>query len=444
MKKITLPFLLLTLFTLTAHAQTITTPADTPLSLSSDLNLPNNKSILVGGVRFIKLPDANGTNVAIGIGAGSGNTSGTQNLFIGTQAGTRTNANANIMLGYRAGYSNTSGTFNSFIGTQAGQANTTGSSNYFFGTNSGVANTTGSGNYFLGDNTGGGNSSGGFNLYIGVNAGNGAGVNGNNNMALGFESGRGNTGGFNNTFVGFRADAGTGNLVNATAIGNNARVNISNAVVLGDNANVGIGTSSPTVKLHIRSDQSNQSGVRLENLTSTSPATALNQTKFLTVDASGTIVLGSSNSSAREAAQGLWQQRGELIGSAQGTGVVIGTGIDKTPLGYKLYVAEGILTEKVKVAIRTTQDWSDHVFKAGYRLSSLSDVEAHIKRTGHLPGLPSATDVVAEGIDLGQMDAKLLAKIEELTLYTIALEKKNQQQEIRLQKLEKMLKKLVR
>ena len=63
-------------------------------------------------------------------------------------------------------------------------------------------------------------------------------------MALGFESGRGNAGGFNNTFVGFGADAGAGSLTNATAIGNNARVNVSNAFVLGNAANVGIGTSA--------------------------------------------------------------------------------------------------------------------------------------------------------------------------------------------------------
>ena len=87
--------------------------------------------------------------------------------------------------------------------------------------------------------------------------------------------------------------------------------------------------------------------------------------------------------------------------------------------GYKLFVADGILTEKVKVAIKTNSDWSDYVFAPDYQLKSLSEVESFIKTNKHLPGVPSADDVVKQGVDLGKMDAKLLEKIEELTLYMI-------------------------
>ena len=369
----------------------------------------------------------------VGFGAGYFNQTGTQNTFVGHQAGHSTTSSANTFLGHRAGYASTTGHSNTYIGMQAGQFNTTGSTNYFFGTNSGANNVSGSGNYFMGDKAGQFNTSGGFNIYIGANSGNGAGVNGNNNMALGFESGRGNAGGFNNTFLGYQADAGAGNLDNATAIGNNAKVNISNALVLGENASVGIGTSSPTSKLHLTSGAANQSGLRLENLTSGSPATALNQTKFLTVDGSGNVILGSTNgSSARMAAEdALWERSGALVRSTAG-GVVIGEGVSKTPAGYSLYVGQGLLAEKVKVAIKNTDDWSDRVFAPGYRLAPLSEVAQYIQQHQHLPGIASAEEVVKEGMDVAQMNAKLLEKIEELTLYVVTLH--NEVEQLRQQR----------
>jgi hypothetical protein len=67
--------------------------------------------------------------------------------------------------------------------------------------------------------------------------------------------------------------------------------------------------------------------------------------------------------------------------------------------------------------------WSDYVFAPDYRLAPLSEVEQHIKADGHLPGIPSATDVAAHGVTIGEMQAKLLAKIEELTLHQIEQEK---------------------
>jgi hypothetical protein len=93
------------------------------------------------------------------------------------------------------------------------------------------------------------------------------------------------------------------------------------------------------------------------------------------------------------------------------------------PAGYKLYVETGILTEKVKVAVKNTANWADYVFAKGYELKPLSEVETFINANKHLPGVPSAEEVVEEGIDMAGMDAKLLEKIEELTLYVIKMEK---------------------
>ena len=94
------------------------------------------------------------------------------------------------------------------------------------------------------------------------------------------------------------------------------------------------------------------------------------------------------------------------------------------PGAYKLYVEDGILTEKVHVAVKTTTAWSDFVFADDYKLRQLSEVSAFIKKNKHLPNVPSAQEVVQNGIDIAEMDAKLLQKVEELTLYVIELEKK--------------------
>lgn len=95
------------------------------------------------------------------------------------------------------------------------------------------------------------------------------------------------------------------------------------------------------------------------------------------------------------------------------------------PTGYSLFVENGILTEKVKVAVKTTANWADYVFAEDYKLKSLEEVETFVNANKHLPGVPSAKEVVANGLDLATMDAKLLEKIEELTLYMIELKKQN-------------------
>ncbi len=108
------------------------------------------------------------------------------------------------------------------------------------------------------------------------------------------------------------------------------------------------------------------------------------------------------------------------------------------PAGYKLYVEQGILTEKVKVALKTSANWADHVFAPGYKLKPLSEVETFIQQYSHLPGIPSAEALVKEGgIDMNQMFARQMEKIEELTLYMIELNKENEQLKKEVQALKK-------
>jgi hypothetical protein len=164
------------------------------------------------------------------------------------------------------------------------------------------------------------------------------------------------------------------------------------------------------------------------------------------------VVLGSTTSGGRLAAD-LWQQKGQYLQNVSGNGVVIGEEVNKTPAGYRLYVQDGILTEKVKVAVKNASEWSDYVFTPSYKLTPLAEVARFIEVNKHLPGVPSAAEVVAQGVDVAKMDAKLLEKIEELTLYSIQQQTtvEKQQQEIdelkkqnaKIVELEKLVKQLL-
>lgn len=92
---------------------------------------------------------------------------------------------------------------------------------------------------------------------------------------------------------------------------------------------------------------------------------------------------------------------------------------------FKLYVQDGIRTERVRVDIASQNGWADYVFEEDYELMPIAELEAYIKEHKHLPGVPSAEEVVEEGIDLAEMNKILLEKIEELTLRIIELEKAN-------------------
>ncbi|MEI2740723.1 MAG: hypothetical protein V9F01_18255 [Chitinophagaceae bacterium] len=116
--------------------------------------------------------------------------------------------------------------------------------------------------------------------------------------------------------------------------------------------------------------------------------------------------------------------------------VQIGGGAIPTPAGYKLYVETGILTEKVKIALKTGSDWADFVFNKDYKLMSLQELEQYIQENKHLPGIPTTTEVLKEGVDLGKMTSKLLEKIEELTLYIIQLNNDKQKLEKDIQSLQ--------
>jgi hypothetical protein len=102
--------------------------------------------------------------------------------------------------------------------------------------------------------------------------------------------------------------------------------------------------------------------------------------------------------------------------------VVIGE--TPTPGDYQLYVEKGILTEKIRLAVKNSSNWADYVFAPEYNLRSIPQLEEYIIKHGHLPNIPSTEEVSEKGIDLFEINSKLLEKIEELSLYVIELEKR--------------------
>lgn len=88
----------------------------------------------------------------------------------------------------------------------------------------------------------------------------------------------------------------------------------------------------------------------------------------------------------------------------------------------KMIVDNDIETKKVTVTA-TPGAVPDYVFQPGYKLNTLSEVEAYIKANSHLPNVPSAQEVETNGQDVGNMQLKLLEKVEELMLYTIEQQK---------------------
>lgn len=103
--------------------------------------------------------------------------------------------------------------------------------------------------------------------------------------------------------------------------------------------------------------------------------------------------------------------------------------INTTDFSHEFSVNGNVRAKEIKVE---NTNWPDYVFAKDYPLLSIKETERYIKEKGHLPGIPSAEEVKSKGVELGDINAKLLQKIEELTLHLIQLSKENerQQQEI--------------
>jgi len=439
--------------TFSTFSQTITAPYGQSLTINNPLdiaggsiNIMSDSAYKIGGKPILSI--AGIANVLLGDGAGFNN-QGSNNIFIGKTAG----------------FLNASGFANTFIGESAGYSNTTGNNNMFLGTAAGLSNAVGYSNTFIGVNAGRRSLANG-NAYIGTASGINT-ITGNNNTGLGTLTGQDNVSGSQNTFVGFSSGSklmsgdyntfigaltgvasSASNITNATAIGANTELTISNSIVLGNNASVGIGTNDPVTngaKLVIVGSGNNANVLQLRNIPTRNTVNGLRQ---LFADEAGNLVTFQITTTANSYPEvksmtnsinnTLWtSNESGFLKNNSTRGVVIGDGINSLPEGYNLYVSEGILTEQVKVALKNTEDWADHVFSKKHRLMPLQKVEDYIKKHQHLPNIPSAAEMVISGNDLHQTDTKLLEKIEELTLYMIELKKENQQMKQEIESLKR-------
>jgi hypothetical protein len=112
-------------------------------------------------------------------------------------------------------------------------------------------------------------------------------------------------------------------------------------------------------------------------------------------------------------------------------------GIGTTTPGVKLDVNGTIHAREVKVDLNFP---ADYVFKPDYKLMSLKEVEQFIKTNSHLPEIPSAIEIKENGLNMGDMQNKLLQKIEEMTLYMIEQNKINEQQSNTIEELKQLVK----
>ena len=108
-------------------------------------------------------------------------------------------------------------------------------------------------------------------------------------------------------------------------------------------------------------------------------------------------------------------------------------GVGTTTPSDKLAVNGNIRAKEIKVE---ATNWPDYVFSDHYELKPLSDVERYIDENGHLPEIPNAQEVEAEGVSLGEMNKLLLKKVEELTLHLIEKDKQVANLERRMQVME--------
>ena len=122
---------------------------------------------------------------------------------------------------------------------------------------------------------------------------------------------------------------------------------------------------------------------------------------------------------------------GKVILQDQNASATVCIGGTTAATGYKLSVKGKIMCEELKVLLSAS--WPDYVFAKNYELMPLSDLETYIETENHLPGIPSASEMEAEGgIAVGEMQTILVKKIEEANLYILQLNKRIEELESKL------------
>lgn len=292
--------------------------------------------------------------------------------------------------------------------------------NYALGKTSLNSITSGSNNTALGNGALESNTTGSYNIGIGQNAG---------KYITGGSTA--NTVSTNSIFIGRGTKANANNETNQIVIGFNAVGNGSNTITLGNSditktilkGKVGIDKIYPDYKL----DVSGSVGLENDLLITSSrlnfggAVNIINTNKTGTGIASKWAIFNTSGSNGN--ALQFWSYSNNTGPDFNGGtnrftitdagNVGIGTNIPDEKL-----TVNGIIHAK-EIKIDLTGPLADFVFKPSYQLMPLREVEMFVRNNNHLPGIPSASEVQTNGLNVGDMQNKLLQKIEELTLYVI-------------------------
>jgi len=231
-----------------------------------------------------------------------------------------------------------------------------------------------------------------------------------------------------------QCDQGNLNLgLSANNTGGNMYFYANNVVRMSklNNGNFGLGTASPTAKLQIHTTGEaiglrgqdaflqfyNNSNVAVSYIQST---TADLKIGTATGNTAGDLIFNTN--------------AGDALRINEDGDVMIGT--NSPASGYLLSVAGKVMCEELRV--RLENSWPDYVFSDNYNLMSIDELAKNVDENHHLPGLPSASQMEEQGsYHVGEMQQKLLEKVEELTLYVIQLHDQNKALKTELDALKK-------
>lgn len=188
------------------------------------------------------------------------------------------------------------------------------------------------------------------------------------------------------------------------------RMNGTDRAILTNTGNFGMGTSVPQGRLHVagRSYMNNGTGEAL-GIDGTNP--------FIQFYSGGTArFFMQQNGAHLTLAAATGNSTGRLI--LNGSQVTIGQITPAT--GYKLSIEGKAICTELKVQLQGS--WPDYVFHNKYELMPLNELHQFIKTNNHLPNIPAAEELEKNGMEVGEMQRKMMEKIEELTLYIIDLQ----------------------
>lgn len=244
-------------------------------------------------------------------------------------------------------------------------------------------------------------------------------------------------------YIGFNSDWGGGSSIPGSQPDNIFRIGtrysgvdyFDRLLINTANGNIGIGTSDPSSLIHLSSatpvltiensgtGNENQHEIFFKENSSTGMKINYNGSISGPLDRLEFVDRTSNADNIRA----VFQRNGNV-------------GIGTTSPESKLAVNGQIRATEVKVLADITVP--DYVFEPNYKLRTLKETKEYIEENKHLPEIPSASEIGENGIDLGDMNMRLLKKIEELTLYQIELMEKLEQQNAELQDVKKELQEL--